>query len=57
MNSHGENHLGIGFCTNKKSEISYIGKRISKCKSIVYATQAIGSEHVPMLPVTASKLY
>ena len=52
-----ETHLGVGLYTNKKSEISYIEKRISKCKSIVYSTQAIGSKHVPMLPVTASKLY
>ena len=55
--SASETHLGVGLVTNKKCEAEFVQNRISSTRSILLATKAIGSKSVPMLPVTASKLY
>ena len=50
------NHLGVGLVTTNKSELEYmyINRRI--CWSTLFS-KWIGNKIVPLLPVTASKLY
>ena len=52
-----ENHLGLILANSNQAELEYFLKRIHQCKSILYATKAIGSRNVPVTPVVASKLY
>ena len=46
--------LGVPFITNPAEEVKYYLKVVNKCKSIAYATQAIGSHVVPITPITFS---
>ncbi len=57
MESKCEHHLGLGLCTNKKEELDYVINRISACRPVLFSMKCIGSKHVPVSAVTASKLY
>ena len=52
-----ETHLGVGLVTDKKAELEFLSSRISKCNPILFSMKSIGSKHVPLSPVTATKLY
>jgi hypothetical protein len=52
-----ETHLGVGLCVNQRAETEYMKSRVSSCRSVLYAIKGIGSNRVPVTPVTASKLY
>ena len=52
-----DQHLGTLLSSIVKCENDYIQQRVNSCKSICYATQALGSYRVPVSPVTSSKLY
>ena len=52
-----ETLLGVPIVTKTSSEVKYYRKRITKCKNMCYASQAIGSYNVPVTPVTSTKLY
>ena len=49
--------LGTILTDSKAEEILCYENRIEKCKTILYATQSLGSNVVPISPVTGSKLY
>jgi len=52
-----ENHLGLALANDAKAEEKNVVSRISQCKAILYSIKAIGSQRVPVTPVTSSKLY
>ena len=49
--------LGTVLSNNKNAAQKCYRKRISSCKTMLYAAQSIGSYVVPLSPVTAKKLY
>ena len=52
-----ESLLGVSLATNKADEHQYINNRVTKCKSMVYATISLGSKKCPLSPSVASRLY
>ena len=49
--------LGTILTQSKAEEIVCFENRIEHCKTILYATQSLGSNVVPVTPVTGTKLY
>ena len=52
-----DKHLGTILTCKSKYEENYIEEVIHSCKSICFATQALGSYCVPVTPISSSKLY
>ena len=55
--SNSEVLLGTPLSNCPKHENFHFDKRIVLCRNMLYVTQSIGSNVVPITPVTASKLY
>ena len=53
----GHDHVGTMLGSNDKVVTDYIRKRATVCKRPGHAIMGIGSQHAPVTPITASKLY
>lgn len=52
-----DNHLGVVLTDKSECVEEAILEKIQQCKSIGYATQALGSHMTPVSPKTSSKIY